>query len=98
MPDRPIFDGVFGVTANPMRQIFMGGAVWRLAQTPRAGKVHILEVGSWCGASALTWGEAIQLYFAGNGKITCIDAWQPYVDLDTNPDDSNRDMDKATAT
>jgi predicted O-methyltransferase YrrM len=94
-PDHPIFDGIFGATANPLRQIFMIGAMWRLAQEERADKVQVLEVGSWCGASALTWGEAIQLHFAGDGKITCIDAWQPYVDIDTNPDDNNRDMDKA---
>ena len=94
-PDHPILDGVFGATANPLRQIFMIGAMWRLAQDERADKVQVLEVGSWCGASALTWGEAIQLYFAGEGKITCVDAWQPYVDLQTNVGIVDHDMDAA---
>lgn len=94
-PDQPVLDGVFGATANPLRQIFMIGAMWRLAQEKRAGTVQVLEVGSWCGASALTWGEAMQLHFAGTGKITCVDAWQPYVDLQTNAGGVDQDMDAA---
>jgi predicted O-methyltransferase YrrM len=93
-PDRPVFDGVFGATANPLRLIYMIGAVWRLSQMRPAG-VQILEVGSWCGASALAWGEAIDLYFGGKGKITCVDAWQPYVDLEANSGRADRDMDAA---
>ncbi|MDP6430525.1 MAG: class I SAM-dependent methyltransferase [Rhodospirillales bacterium] len=73
----------------------MMGAVWRLAQNLATDKVQILEIGSWCGASALAWGEAIQLYFGGNGKISCVDAWQPYVDLEVDADDNNRRMDAA---
>jgi hypothetical protein len=94
-PDRPVFDGIFGATANPLRLIFMIGAVWRLSREPAADKVQILEIGSWCGASALAWGEGIERYFGGNGKITCVDAWQPYVDLDTNQGGADRDMDAA---
>lgn len=90
--DRPNFDGAFGLTANPIRLMFMMGAVWRLAQRPMNDYVRILEIGSWCGASALTFGQGIEEYFAGNGSITCVDAWEPYVDLVVNPDENNRQM------
>jgi predicted O-methyltransferase YrrM len=93
---RPNFEDPYGLTTNPLRLIFMMGAVWRLAQD--GGKqIDVLEIGSWCGASALTWGEAMELYTAG-GRLTCIDPWRPYTDLAANPDELNRLMNDQLVT
>lgn len=71
----------------------MMGAIWRLAQDGRT-HIDVLEIGSWCGASALTWGEAIVLH-ARTGSLTCVDPWQPYTDLAANADELNRLMNDA---
>ena len=92
---KPNFEGVFGQTTNPLRLVFMMGVVWKLAQDHASDMLKVLEIGSWAGASALTWGEAIQLYFSGHGHITCVDRWEPYVDLAANPDELNRAMNEA---
>ena len=68
----------------------MMGAVWRLAQDG-CKQIDVLEIGSWCGASALTWGEAMALY-TGGGRLICVDPWQSYTDLVANPDELNRVM------
>jgi hypothetical protein len=39
--------------------------------------LHILEVGSWLGASAILWARAIE-ELGGQGDITCVDPWLPY--------------------
>jgi predicted O-methyltransferase YrrM len=40
--------------------------------------VRILEVGSWAGASAITFGTVIQELGISDGKIVCIDQWEKY--------------------
>lgn len=40
---------------------------------------YILEIGSYAGMSTVTWAKAIQKYNKGNGKVFCIDPWQPYL-------------------
>jgi len=51
----PNFDGIYGATANPLRQNFMTGAVWRWAKNQPQFTLNILESGSSSGASALAW-------------------------------------------
>jgi predicted O-methyltransferase YrrM len=70
--------------ADPIRQVFMMGLIWRVAQELGARPMDILEIGSWHGASTLTWGEAIQLYHASGGSIGCIDLWKPFFDEAAN--------------
>lgn len=89
------FDGIYGMTANPLRQIFMMGAVWRLALNRQNEPLNILEVGSWSGASALTWGEALEIHNNGMGSLTCVDAWEPYYDETEIPDDISRQINRA---
>lgn len=51
----------------------------------RPGKaIKILEVGSWIGASALIFARSIEEFNEGNGLITCVDSWTPYIDTDVN--------------
>ena len=82
---QPNFEGVYGITANPLRAIFLMGTIWYLSQNDEKHHIQVLEIGSWCGASTLTWGEGINFYFNSKGSITCVDAWLPYVDLGANP-------------
>ena len=93
--NRPNFEGIYGITANPLRLIFLMGTMWYLSQKGENSHVQVLEIGSWSGASTLTWGESIKKYFNSNGGITCVDAWVPYVDLEANPTGDIQMMDDA---
>jgi predicted O-methyltransferase YrrM len=81
--NRPMFAGIYGALSTPIRQIYMMGAVWKLAQSLPGSQQKILEIGSWAGLSSLTLAWALD-YFAGGGKIHCIDPWLPYVDKSVN--------------
>ena len=41
-------------------------------------RVHVLEVGSYEGASALAWHAAIERQCVDGGSVTCVDPWLPY--------------------
>lgn len=41
--------------------------------------VEILEIGSWAGASAISWAFALKK-LGCKGRVTCVDAWLPYFD------------------
>jgi predicted O-methyltransferase YrrM len=59
--------------------------------------VRVLEVGSWAGASAITFGSVIRSMNIPNSEVLCIDQWQPYF----IPDDSSihhKVMDGASET
>jgi predicted O-methyltransferase YrrM len=58
----------------PARQVFMSAAIDLLCQAGHRPP-HVLEVGSYMGASALTWAYAIDT-FAGGGTVTCVDTWR----------------------
>lgn len=77
----------------PRRHAYMQAAVKLLAAEGVRSPL-ILEIGSWAGGSAVTWGRALQRYCAG-GSVVCIDAWQPYFDLGKNSEDVYRAMDEA---
>jgi predicted O-methyltransferase YrrM len=69
---------------DPVRQLFMTGIVWLLGAETSSRPLSILEVGSWTGGSALTWGEALIRYSAPRGRLTCVDLWEPFSDIDAN--------------
>ncbi len=94
----PYFEGIYGMTANPTRQVFMIGLVWRVALDLGGRGIDILEVGSWAGASALTWGQALEIHNEGRGALTCIDAWQPYYAREEIPDDVSQEINAALET
>jgi len=77
---------VAGVQSPPMRYAYMGAVVEFLAKSGLRGPLRILEVGSWAGASAITWAKALQRFFH-EGEVTCVDTWQPYIDptIDASP-------------
>jgi predicted O-methyltransferase YrrM len=92
---KPNFDGVFGSPINALRFVYMMGAVWFLSNKFPNKKLAILEVGSWCGASALVWGEALERYAKSQGAVTCVDFWEPHHDTHANADVIYQEMDAA---
>ncbi len=98
MTEKPHFDGIYGMTANPLRQIFMMGSIWFLANEKKNQSLNILEIGSWGGASALTWGEALHIHNRGEGTLTCVDAWKPYYHQNEIYDDLSKKINKALAS
>ena len=62
----------------------MMATVWRAVHDRPHRPLEILEIGSWLGASALTWGHALALHNESRGRISCLDAWSPFVDRTLN--------------
>ena len=93
--DEPNLSGIYGGTANPLRQVFMIGVIWRLAGDFGGEPLDLVEVGSWAGASALTWGQGLEEHNHGHGSLTCIDAWEPYYNDATVPDAFGREINQA---
>ena len=93
--EEPNLRGIYGGTVNPLRQVFMIGAIWRLARDFGGDHLNLVEVGSWAGASALTWGQGLQIHNKGRGSLTCIDAWQPYLRPENIPDAFGRGINRA---
>jgi predicted O-methyltransferase YrrM len=67
--------------------------VVRRALEYRAGPLSVLEIGSWAGASTVTW--AIALRQTGGGHVTCVDLWAPYFNLQTEHGTHYREMTEA---
>ena len=59
------------ILGAPVRHLFMHGVVWFLDRNP----CKVLEIGSYEGASALTWHES-------GCEVFCVDPWLNY---DTAP-------------
>ena len=64
----------------PERHGYFLPVIANLASTRAAAPLAILEIGSWAGASAITWASALRETGAP-GQVTCVDAWDPYFDL-----------------
>jgi predicted O-methyltransferase YrrM len=59
--------------------------------------IDVLEIGSWVGASTVTWALALQ-DLGREGRITCIDLWNPYIDLEIDTESHYLEMDRAART
>lgn len=46
----------------------------------RDGPIHVLEIGSWVGSTAISWAEGLKAIERAGG-ITCVDPWLSYFDL-----------------
>src|SRR5262245_36873705 len=66
------------IQGSPERHQYFRPVV-KAASAPLAGPLRIVEVGSWAGASAISWGVALK-DLTLEGTITCIDPWLPYFD------------------
>jgi hypothetical protein len=77
-PGRPILDLDLGILSAPVRHLFMIGTIWHLAVRCGRRSLRVLEIGSWCGASALSWAQGLAVHAGGTGSITCVDVWAPF--------------------
>lgn len=66
------FGGLQGAHA-PERQVFMSSTVDLLKSATH--HLAILEVGSYLGASLITWAAAVGRLHGGTAKVTCVDPW-----------------------
>lgn len=75
----PYFDNKIMGAGQGSRHPLMSLLV-KLECSNQSGKpFRILEIGSWAGASAVTWADAIKKYNSGNGCLVCVDGWVPYI-------------------
>ena len=71
----------------PERYVAMLATVESLCRN-RSNSLHVLEIGTWAGGSALLWAEGIFRFNGGRGTVVCVDCWEPYVDLEKYPADN----------
>ena len=79
----------------PVRYALMAALTRHALRGKQAGRV--LEIGSWAGASAITFGAVIQELGIADGEIVCVDPWEEYF----GEEDSSlhyRSMNAATVT
>ena len=69
----PVYLSLPGAHA-PERQIYMSALLPMLADS--GAPVSILEIGSFMGASMLTWAKAVERLTARKAEIVCIDPWE----------------------
>jgi len=62
---------------------------------PRRGpRLEILEIGSWAGASTVTWTLALR-EAERDGKVTCVDPWEAYFEVDKDSGEHYQQMNAA---
>jgi predicted O-methyltransferase YrrM len=81
----------------PARHAVLDALARRVAQNKKTGTIRILEVGSWAGASAVTFGTALRS-LQRKGKILCVDTWKPYLNVSVERDDHYLQMNEAAAS
>lgn len=85
--DKPLFDMQYGILSAPVRHVFMMGVIWHLTKAGKRPDLQVLEIGSWYGASALSWGQGLKEHNGAQGTITCVDGWVPFFDRSLHKDD-----------
>lgn len=90
---KPIFDIPYGILSAPVRHCFMIGTIWYLKKNnPNLKNISVMEIGSWLGASALSFAQGLQDHNDSQGTITCVDAWKPFFDEEKNSADVHQNM------
>lgn len=85
----PVFDTEYAILSAPVRHIFMIASIWYLRkQSVSPQPLSILEIGSWYGASALSWVQGLVEHNDSQGSITCVDAWEPFFDMEDHKDEA----------
>src|ERR1017187_2525784 len=92
---RPYFGpALCAMQGVPERHQYFLPTVIEVARRREALQLDILEIGSWAGASAVTWAMALREARA-SGTVTCVDPWLPYFDAEDERDRHYRDMNDA---
>lgn len=73
----PLSDNELFIMGAPVRHLFMIECVRRIASQKKNKKLTILEIGSFLGASMLSWAKGLEKYHTGDSSITCVDSWVP---------------------
>lgn len=81
---RPITRFDLFIVGAPVRHLFMAAAVKKIIHEKGIQEPSFLEVGSFFGASSLTWAFACQHYEAKKASLVCIDPWKPYLESDAD--------------
>src|SRR5580704_771384 len=90
---KPYFDTALRARQGILErhQYFLGV----VSSFPRHGHgLEILEIGSWAGASTVTWTLALRQAERA-GKVTCVDAWEPYFEVDKDSGEHYQQMNAA---
>ena len=75
--NKPFFGRRFSAFQSPpVRYALLAALARHVLRGKHAGRV--LEIGSWAGASAITFGAIIQELGIADGKIVCVDPWEKY--------------------
>jgi len=75
---RTYFGPLLGATqGQPVRHAHMRETVRCLALDAQC-PLHILEIGSWAGGSAITFGMALRAFAPPGSSLLCVDPWVPY--------------------
>jgi predicted O-methyltransferase YrrM len=79
---KPYLNHKNAILSAPVRHIFMIASIWYLTIKNKNKNISILEIGTWFGASALSWAQGLEEYADSKGSLTCVDAWKPFFDLE----------------
>lgn len=96
--NQPLFNMEYAILSAPVRHVFMIATVWYLTQQQKQDNMQILEIGSWVGASALSFAQGLKTYNNAKGTVTCVDAWKPFFNRDTEKADYVQKMEMALGT
>jgi predicted O-methyltransferase YrrM len=92
---RPYFGAAMrALQGPPVRHAYLSLLVGTLFELKPQGDIQLLEIGSWAGASTVTWAKTMQRH-TRKGKITCVDQWQPYFDDLLEPESHYQEMNEA---
>ena len=78
----------------PIRHRYLNAIVQSVNRSKPHGDIEILEIGSWAGASAITWATSMKA-LGRSGRITCVDLWQAYFDTAIEHEPHYREMSEA---
>ncbi len=81
---KPYFKHKNAILSAPVRHMFMIATIWYLSHINK--NISIMEIGSWFGASALSWAQGLKEYADSKGNLTCVDAWKPFFNLEEHQD------------
>ena len=86
--------GTVAVQSPPIRHVYMWAVVRFLVEKGLKPPLRILEVGSWAGASAITWAKALKAQPI-TGTVECVDSWTPYFDVTVQQEEKYKLMNDA---
>ncbi len=94
----PLFNSEYAILSAPVRHVFMISTIWYLTKQKKNPNMQVMEIGSWVGASALSWAQGLITHNDAKGTVTCVDAWKPFFDRSMHNNDVYVNMEAALST